>query len=149
MLPIKKILCPIDFSEPSYQALDIAGELAAHFSARLVILHVVAEIPYLSGSTTITGLDIPKYQKQLEEISFQKISEIIENRIPKGVEAHPVITVGKAADEIVAVIEEQKPELVVIATHGESGVRHLVFGSVAEKVVRQIHVPVMTIRASE
>jgi nucleotide-binding universal stress UspA family protein len=148
MLPIQKILCPIDFSEPSYQALDIAAELAAHFGARLVILHVVAEIPYLSGSTTITGLDIPKYQKQLEEISFQKISEIIENRIPKGVEAHPVITVGKAADEIVAVADEQKPDILVIATHGETGVRHLVFGSVAEKVVRHIHVPVLTVRAS-
>jgi len=149
MLPIKKILCPIDFSEPSYQALDIAGELAAHFSARLVILHVVAEIPYLSGSTTITGLDIPKYQKQLEEISFQKISEIIENRVPKDVKAHPVITVGKAADEIVSVSDEQKPDIIVIATHGETGVRHLVFGSVTEKVVRHIRVPVLTVRASD
>ena len=149
MLPIKKILCPIDFSEPSYQALDIAGELAAHFKAKLVILHVVAEIPYLSGSTTITGLDIPKYQKQLEEISFQKITEIIENRLPKEIEAHPVITVGKAADEIVLVSEEQKPDVIVIATHGETGVRHLVFGSVAEKVVRHINVPVLTVRSSE
>jgi len=149
MLPIKKILCPIDFSEPSYQALDIAGELAAHFNATLVILHVVAEIPYLSGSTTITGLDIPKYQKQLEDISFEKISEIIENRIPKDVKAHPVITVGKAADEIVAVSDEQTPDVIVIATHGETGVRHLVFGSVVEKVVRHIRVPVLTVRASE
>jgi len=153
MLPFKKILCPTDFSEPSYQALKAANELALHFSAELYLVHVVAPIPRLSAleAPEIPGglydLNIPLHMEKLEEDANTRLRQVTQERLSKGLSVHPIVVHGRAADEIVRVAEKEKVDLIVLATHGETGWQHFFAGSVAEKVVRIATHPVLTIRA--
>lgn len=156
MLPFRKILCPTDFSQPSYEALKAANELAIHFSAELHLVHVLAPIPVITAATTplsagapTTGFDVVLYEKELKSEAEKKLAEITDQRLSKELKVQSFLAYGKAADEIVKIAEKEKVDLVVISTHGETGFRHLIFGSVAEKVVRHAQCPVLTIRASQ
>jgi len=145
MLPIKKILWPTDFSEPSYVALNTAQELAKHFSAELTIVNVITPIPVVSSPNGPAGFDVSLYQDQIKETSNESLQDIIQKKISKEIKTEGKIVMGNAPDEIVKTAEEENVDLIVIATHGETGWRHLVFGSVAEKVVRFATCPVLTI----
>lgn len=153
MLPFKKILCPTDFSEPSYEALKAASELALHFSAELYLVHVVAPIPRLSAleAPEIPGgpydFNIPLHLEKLEEEAITRLRQVTEERLSKALRVFPIVVHGRAADEIVRVAEKEKVDLIVLATHGETGWQHFFAGSVAEKVVRIATHPVLTIRA--
>ncbi len=149
MLPFGKILCPVDFSEPSYEALQAADELARHFAAELSILHVVSLVPTLSPSiASPRAFDVAKYQEELEDSSKQALKDLIKDKISKELAVRPLLLVGDAATEIVRVAEEENADLIMIATHGRSGWRRVIFGSVAEKVVRFAPCPVLTIRST-
>jgi universal stress protein A len=155
MLPYQKILCPTDFSEPSYQTIKTAAELTSHFGAKLYVAHVITSSPLVAASTApITvgappaGLNVLLYQQELEAQAKKKLQDIIDQRLSKKLEAIFVLTKGSPSDEIVRIADEEKVDLIVIATYGETGFRHLVFGSVAEKVVRLASCPVLTIPAS-
>jgi nucleotide-binding universal stress UspA family protein len=152
MLPFKKVLCPTDFSEPSYEALKRAQELALHFSAELCLVHAVDPIPIISAAAApmSTGasaprFNIPLYQQELKEMAEKRLQEVIDKKISKELKVRSMVEHGKAAEEIIRVAEEEKVDLIVIATHGETGFRQLVFGSVAEKVVQHASCPVLTI----
>jgi len=146
MLPVKKILCPTDFSEPSIEALKVANELAQHFSAELLIVHVINPIPIVSTPTGPMSFNVSLYQKELEDSAKKSLQDIINKMVAKGLKVVPVVAYGIAADEIVRIAEEQNIDLIVIATHGRTGFRHLISGSVTEKVVRIASHPVLTIR---
>lgn len=77
MLPIRKLLCPTDFSEPSYEAIKIAGELAFHFDAELCLLHVVSSLPSLPVGETPSAFDVSRYEQELETVSKKTLTEII------------------------------------------------------------------------
>ncbi|MFW6140226.1 MAG: universal stress protein [Acidobacteriota bacterium] len=145
MLPIKKILWPTDFSKPSYVALSTAQELAKHFSAELTIVNVITPIPVVSSPNGPAGFDVSLYQEQIKETSKKSLQDVIQKKISKEIKTQSKIVTGSAPDEIVKTAEEENADLIVIATHGETGWRHLVFGSVAEKVVRFATCPVLTI----
>jgi len=145
VLPIKRILWPTDFSEPSYVALSAAEELAKHFSAELYLVHVISPIPMLSTTTGPDGFDVNFYHEQLKKRSHESLEKIVRNRIKKKIKAHYKIVMGRAPDEIVETAKKEDVDLIVIATHGETGWRRLVFGSVAEKVVRFANCPVLAI----
>jgi nucleotide-binding universal stress UspA family protein len=147
MLPLKKILWPTDFSEPSFVALEAANELALKFSAELYVMHVVSALPVVPGPSGPTSFNVSLYEEELQKSADNSVQEIIEKRIPAGVEAHAVVTSGLVADEIIHEAERQKINLIVTSTHGETGWRHLIFGSVAEKIVRMAPCPVLTIHA--
>ncbi|MBD3412823.1 MAG: universal stress protein [Candidatus Aminicenantes bacterium] len=149
MLPIKRILWPTDFSEPSYEALKTAQELAEHFSAELYVLHVIAPIPMLSSAHRPDGFDVNVFHDQLKKSSYESLGKAVQNRINKGINYHQRVVMGRAPDEIVRTAQDENVDLIVIATHGETGWRHLVFGSVAEKVVRFATCPVLTIQEPE
>jgi nucleotide-binding universal stress UspA family protein len=141
MLPFKKILYPTDFSEASYEALKVANELALHFSAELYLVHVVS--PAVPPSPEFASSVLP-----LQEESAEKsLQEVAKQRVSKELAAHQIVVLGGAAEEIIRMSEENKADLIVIGTHGQTGWRHMVFGSVAEKVVRLAPCPVLTIRA--
>jgi nucleotide-binding universal stress UspA family protein len=152
MVPFKKILCPTDFSDPSYEALKVANELALYFSSELFVLHVVAPIPTANvapppaGTASPKGFNIPLYRQELEEISKRSLEKIVEQRIAKELNVHPIVVEGEASDQIINAVEKQQIDLIVIATHGRTGWRRLVFGSVAEKVIRLAPCPVLTIQ---
>jgi universal stress protein A len=147
MLPFKKILWPTDFSDPSFESLKVAVELARKFSAELYVIHVVSSLPVVSGPAGPTSFNVSLYEEELENSAQSSIKEIIEKKIPEGVKAHPIVTTGLVADEIVNEAENRKMDLIVTSTHGERGWRHLIFGSVAEKVVRMSPCPVLTVHA--
>lgn len=147
MLPFRKILCPTDFSDPSFEAMEVANELAMHFSAELHILHVVAPIPV---DVNDTMMQVPPYvlqhQQRLEKSSSEKLREEITGRISEKIAVHSHVVVGNAADQIVKLADDESVDLIVISTRGQTGLKRLVFGSVAEKVVRLASQPVLTIR---
>ena len=141
MLPFKKILYPTDFSEASYEALKAANELALHFSAELCLVHIVSPVVPASPEFASSAM-------RLQEESAEKtLQEVVKQRVSKELRIRQIVLLGEAADEITRMSEENKVDLIVIGTHGQTGWRHVVFGSVAEKVVRLAPCPVLTIRA--
>jgi len=141
MLPLKKILYPTDFSEASYEALKVANELAVHFSAELWVIHAIS--PFATATSPAGFSPIA----EMERAAQTSLEELIKERMPKELHIRQIITIGGAADEIIRIAEHERVDLIVIGTHGQTGWRHAVFGSVAEKVVRLASCPVLSIRA--
>jgi nucleotide-binding universal stress UspA family protein len=147
MLPLKKILCPTDFSNPSFEAMNVATELALHFSSDLIVIHVVTPIPVIvTDYTSSAAFNVQEYQELMEASSMKTLEEQIEKRIPKGVSVRSMLSLGDPANQIVHTAEDEKVDLIVISTRGQTGLKRLVFGSVAEKVVRLATRPVLSIR---
>jgi nucleotide-binding universal stress UspA family protein len=147
MLKFKKILCPTDFSEPSYEALKVAEELAIQFSGELYLVNVISPIPTLTSPTDPSTFNISLYRRELEAYAEKSLQDVIKNKLVKKPKVHTAVGYGDAANEILSIAEKENVDLIVIATHGRTGWRHLVFGSVAEKVVRHANHAVLTIRA--
>jgi universal stress protein A len=146
MIPFRKILAPTDFSDPSYGALKSANELALHFGSKLYVVHVVPLIPVTPTTTDPAAFNIPLYQQGLQ-ISYEKLlNEVVDKWVSNKLSVQPKVLHGDAAHEIVRIADEEKIDLIVISTHGETGLSHLIFGSVAEKVVRLAPCPVLTTR---
>ncbi len=157
LLPFRKIICPVDFSEPSLEALKAACELAAHFQGKLFVMHVVPPVPMpyqpIAAPAPAPELEptfhVPSYQLKLTNSSERALKDLIDQHISPELAVQAVVSTGDAATEIVATAEKEEADVVVIATHGQTGWRRVVFGSVAEKVVRLAPCPVLTIRAPE
>ena len=147
MLPFKKILCPTDFSEPAFAALKRAEELARHFDAELIVAHVIPPLPgphLFPDPQASFNFDLPLYQQELAIKAEQMLKDLVSHH---KVETRNLVTTGEAAPEILRIAQQEHADLIVIASHGLRGWRRLVFGSVAEKVVRHAVCPVLTIVA--
>lgn len=149
MLPFKRILCPTDFSEPACKAIKAAGELAQSFSSELILLHVVGPVPVLETPTGLAGFDVAAYQQELTEAARASLQSRLTKYIPPTVRARTMVVHGDAAHEIVRVANEERADLIVLSTHGESGWRHRIFGSVLEKVIRMAACPVLSIHMEQ
>jgi nucleotide-binding universal stress UspA family protein len=146
MLPPKLILSPIDFSEPSQDALAAAAGLASKFDSELLLVHAVPAIPRLTSAKEF--FHEGEYETELHKDAEQHLEKIAEELVQKGLRAR--WEVGIAYDvgmEILRIAEQNHADLIVIATHGMTGWRRLAFGSVAEKVVRLASCPVLVLRA--
>ena len=142
MNPLKNILVAVDFGESSKEALDLAVELAKRFDAKLTITHT-CEIPaYAYPGVALTPVDLLGPIEDAARQALQGTLSDVQKRIPG---ARGILRRGTAAAETLAAIEETKPDLVVIGTHGRTGLSHLLLGSVAEKLVRLSPVPVLTV----
>jgi nucleotide-binding universal stress UspA family protein len=147
MLPVNTLLCPTDFSEPSREAVKIAVELAAHFGAQLWLVNVVPILPVLPRDQGFS-FPVPEYEGMLQTHAGEELRRLAD-QVTKGVSVRTILGRGDAAGEIVRIARQQKADMIVIATHGVTGWRRVVFGSVAEKVVRLATTPVLTTRAPE
>ncbi|MFZ7110991.1 MAG: universal stress protein [Desulfatiglandales bacterium] len=148
MLPIKKILCPTDFSEPSYKGVDTANELAAHHSAELILVSVVTPIPTISPPGVPATYHLGDYYDEMVGYANRSLQEIRQERISPDLAVRSFVLQGIAADEIVKKAENEQVDVIVIATHGWNGWQRFVFGSVAEKVLRLAACPVLTVPES-
>jgi len=145
MLHFSRILWPTDFSTASYEALQIADELASHFGAELLLLHVVHPIAVVP-SPAPSQFNGPAYQRAVEAHALQTLQDIAKKKVSHNIKARPGVLIGSAANVIVDSASKEEADLIVIATNGETGLQRFVFGSVAEKVVRLATCPVLTIR---
>ena len=148
MLPFHTILCPVDFSEPSYKALRNAAEVASHFQAELVVVHVIPAASGIPADPAYVFEGPEGYQKEQKADAEERLI-IAVKQIPPEIRSRTAIVSGDTADEIVRLAVEEAADLIVIATHGLTGWRHLVFGSVAEKVIRLAYRPVLVIPAHD
>ncbi|MBN1690754.1 MAG: universal stress protein [Dehalococcoidia bacterium] len=151
MLPVKSILCPTDFSEPSYEALKVADELAAHFGATLHIVNVVPLVPIVEAPIGVesASFNVASYQQELEEQSTKSLKSMVEQKVSSGVNTVTAVLIGNAAGEVMRYASDKSIDMVVIATHGLSGWRRFISGSTTEQIVRQACCPVLTIRKPE
>ena len=142
-MDIRQILAPTDFSEYSKQAVVSAYELAQTFGAKLLLLHVVEPLDYPMRSyphLVTTTLDYLQRQAHLD------LAQMLPEAQDVKVEVTRRVVVGPPYCEIVEVARAEQADLIVMATHGRTGLSHLVMGSVAERVVRMAPCPVLTIR---
>jgi universal stress protein A len=161
-LKVKKILVPIAFTDNCLRAKDFADAIAKQFGAEVELLHVVEASPYEVYQERGIVADIPIYESTLSSVQHpaqrfivKDVMEETRNELDKiaatngtGVKHVTDVKHGHSVDEILRVIDEYKPDLVVMATHGRTGVRHMLLGSVAERVVRLSPVPVLTVRGA-
>lgn len=143
MFKIKNILLPTDFSKTSLTAAEYAVELADEYKAVLHVLNVLEKTPPILA---IRSLDLSR-EKIIESIDADAQSHLSETvkkiRKIKDVEIIPVIRKGIDYEEIIKYSKEKKIDIVVIATHGRTGLIHTLLGSVAEKVIRYSKIPVL------
>lgn len=145
MLPLKKIICPTDFSDPSREAVRVAGELAAHFGAEILLIHVVIPSSAVPPAMEVPPVSLPISEPELEASAEQALQEITGRLQAQGLRARFRVLRGSAAEEIVQAAQQEQAELIATATHGRTGLGHMLFGSVAEKVVRLAKCPVLTV----
>ena len=144
-LPLKfaRILAPVDFSAPSLHAMRAAMGLAAQHGAELVLVHIMEEVFYPGDWWSPAFGSMSMAMEKREEVRQHLESLTRES----GVKVGTVVRLGRAWQEITEIAREEKADLIVIATHGYTGLRHALLGSVAEKVLRHAPCPVLCLRA--
>jgi nucleotide-binding universal stress UspA family protein len=142
----KRICCPIDFSDASRAAMEVAADLARRFGAELVLLHAYPIPGYTFPDGSVVAS--PKMMQDLAD-QAQKHLEEWRGDAEKLLGAPRVTAekaVGEPAAEILEVAKQARADLIVMGTHGRTGLEHALMGSIAERVVRRAHCPVLTIR---
>ena len=149
MIVLENILVATDFSEPSEAALTYGRDLARTFGATLHVLHVVENIAIRFANET-TSAFLPELQAQVEQAARQRIDALVTEEDKTSLHAtSAVITSIGIADTIIRYATDHAADLIVVGTHGRRALAHLLMGSVAERVVRTAHCPVLTVRHPE
>ena len=148
MIEIKKILFPTDFSEYSRHALKYSMALAKSFKAKLYVLHV-CEHPIAGAGIEAYHFSVPEYVADLEQRERKALDTSVAEIKEQGLEVEPIFILGRAYQEIVKTAKELDVDVITMATHGNKGLSHFVFGSTAEKVVRLAPCPVLTVKHPE
>jgi nucleotide-binding universal stress UspA family protein len=139
-----RILVPVDFSPSSRAALESAADLAQHFGAAIHLVHVVPMFP----STTLPDF-IPetKFIEEATKEAERHFAAVIKDLTGKGIKVSSSVEVGDdVSSAILETVEREKADMVVISTHGLTGWHPLVFGSIAEKVMKLVACPVLLLR---
>ncbi|MBE0502171.1 MAG: universal stress protein [Desulfuromonadales bacterium] len=145
MKDFKSILFATDFSESSDHAFDYAFTVAKKFNARLIVLHIINELADLRGFY-VPHISIDKLEEEMAESAGNMMDKFIKMHTKGYDRVESLVVPGIPYDEILKKAEEESVDMIVLGTHGRTGLDHVLFGSTAEKVVRKSNVPVMTIR---
>jgi nucleotide-binding universal stress UspA family protein len=141
-----KILLPMDFSDSSYSALEAAADLAQRFHAQLYLVHIIAEIPVFTGADYFPETAVLEERRSGIE---QKLAECRSSLAARGVDVTFSIETGNdVVGNIMLVIEREHIDMLVISTHGLSGWRPIVFGSIAENVIKLVECPLLLLRSA-
>jgi nucleotide-binding universal stress UspA family protein len=144
---MKRILVPIDFSGPSLHALEYAVDLAKSVKAELSVCFVVEPIYYAVPDISGEGMAMAALMDDQRRSAVAQLAELQRRYAKRGVKLATSVVTGVASEAIGSVAKKVKTDLIVIATHGRTGLSHLLMGSVAERVVRTAPCPVLTVRA--
>jgi nucleotide-binding universal stress UspA family protein len=148
MTSIKKILIPTDFSSFSLTAFEYVKAQPDMNDATLFVLHVVND-PVLVAPYPNVDVNAETILRDSASRAEEELGRFLEKHFAGARTVIPAIRRGEAAREINKFAAEEKVDLIVIATHGRTGIAHILMGSVAEKVVRYAHVPVLTVKPEE
>ena len=145
---LRRILVPVDFSEPSKNSLRYAVSFAKHFQAELLLAYVVEPAVY-PPDFSFGQVGIPNLEREMRERGEQELRRLIEKYVAGQAPFRSKICTGKPFLEIIDTAKQENVDLIIIATHGQTGVEHILFGGTAEKVVRKAPCPVLVVRAQE
>jgi nucleotide-binding universal stress UspA family protein len=144
-----KILAPTDFSDDSNLALKYAIELAQKFSAEVILVHVDQPLAPVMVSELNPGLDFGTMNRIAEEqrmLALRELDRTTERVRESGIKTRSLMRVGAPFLEIINMAQSEGADLIVMGTHGRTGLSHVLMGSVAERVVNKAPCPVLTIR---
>ncbi len=147
-IALKKILIPIDFSDNSKKALRYAVPFAQQFKASLILIYIVEPTIYPSDFG-FGQIGFPDVEKELHEKAILELGGLIESNVPKTIHARSIVGTGIPFVEITTYAQEEGIDLIIVATHGRTGVEHILFGSTAEKIIRKAPCPVLVVRSEE
>jgi nucleotide-binding universal stress UspA family protein len=142
----KRICCPVDFSDASRAAMEVAADLARRFGAELQLLHAYPIPGYTFPDGSVVAS--PKMMQDLADQAQKHLEEwrAEAERLVGGPHVTAQKAVGEPAAEILEAASEARADLIVMGTHGRTGLEHALMGSIAERVVRRAHCPVLTVR---
>jgi nucleotide-binding universal stress UspA family protein len=144
---LKTILLPTDFSGCANYALPYAASIARATNAKIICVHVVEPVVPAVGYTGLAEpMPIADISEQLEDSAERQLPKLAECEECAGLDVEEVIVHGDAAAEIVRVASEQEADLIVISSHGRTGLGRMIFGSTAESVVRHATCPVLVVK---
>ena len=147
-IDLKRILVPVDFSEHSKKALNYAIPFARQFDAELTVLYVVEPAIY-PADLSFGQVGLPNLEAELRSRGEEELAELIAGTLPNDVRVVASVRTGLPFVEIISYARDEHVDLIVVATHGHTGVEHILFGSTAEKIVRKAPCPVLVVRADE
>jgi nucleotide-binding universal stress UspA family protein len=146
-MQVKSILLPTDFSECGNYALSYATSMARTYGASIIFVHVIEPIvPSVGYSGMTEPLPIADISDQLEDSAERELPKFAECKECAGLQVEEVIVHGEAASEIVRVAKERAVDLIVVSSHGRTGLGRILFGSTAEAIVRHAPCPVLVVK---
>lgn len=148
MKTIDKILFATDFSESSDHAFEYARTLASSFKAKLIVIHVINEPVDLRGFY-VPHISFDKLEEEIRQGAENMMRKFCESKLAGFGEYDSLVISGIPYEEILKKADTENVSLIVLGTHGRTGLDHVLFGSTAEKVVRKSRCPVLTVRLSE
>lgn len=149
MIDLHRILVPTDFSKHSGNALTYAAAFAEKFGAELYLLHVVQDLALFIPEAVTAAPPIAPSLEQLTAAVREALDRTVKDYPLQGLTVHREVREGNPFYEIVRFAQENNIDLIIMGTHGHTGLVHVLLGSVAEKVVRKAPCPVLTVRHPE
>jgi nucleotide-binding universal stress UspA family protein len=143
---LKRILVPLDFSECARKALQYAIPFAGMCDARLLLLHVV-QLSYTAGE--LGPPEALLVDADASQGAEQRLRDLASQAVGHQAAWETVVRMGLPSDEIVQAAQDLNADLIILSTHGHTGLKHMLLGSVAEAVVRRAPCPVLTVRLHE
>ncbi|MBC8548890.1 MAG: universal stress protein [Candidatus Brocadiales bacterium] len=143
MITLKRILCPIDHSDCSKEALKYAVSFAMKEEAKLLLLHII-DIRSFNEELDAISKQIPD-EETFEQLRI-KLLDCIPEAIRDDMDVEAIVIQGIPFVEIISTAKEKEIDMIVIGSHGRTGISHMMLGSVSEKVVRKAPCPVLTVR---
>jgi nucleotide-binding universal stress UspA family protein len=143
-LDVRHMLVPVDFSENAEAAVQCAADLAQKFGAKLHLFHVMEPASFVND---LQNVPFTLSNKQLEATATTDLEALATRFIDPSVQVSWAVKHGKGYQEIVKTAKQLKSDMIVISTHGYTGLKHTIMGSTAERVVRHAPCPVLVLRA--
>lgn len=144
---LRQILVPVDFSDNSKKALRYAIPFAEQFKASITVLYVV-EPAVFPSDFGFGQMNFPDVEREMNEKAESELKEIVDD-VNSSVAIHTEVRSGIPFVEVTTYADESDIDLIILATHGRTGVEHILFGSTAEKIIRKSPCPVLVVRAEE